>query len=118
MISLAPKRATSSKITARSRPDPNSASISPRILSVGDTRTGTGVVLPVQTLVGLVRNLRPSSFTPADGHDHQACQDDHSGPPVEGQVGVHLGNQVGRMGRPRDGDFLLLEYFRGYCQLG
>src|SRR3954471_473568 len=77
MISLAPKRATSSKITARSRPDPNSASISPRILSVGDTRTDTGVVLPVQTLVGLVRNLRPSSFTPADGHDHLDGRNPH-----------------------------------------
>src|SRR5947199_4568259 len=40
-------------ISARSRPEPNRASISVRILSVGDTRDGTGVVLPVQTLAVL-----------------------------------------------------------------
>src|SRR5919107_755369 len=49
MISLAPRRATSSSTSLRSRPEPNRASISPRIFSVGDTRDGTGVVLPVQT---------------------------------------------------------------------
>src|SRR3954447_14689630 len=53
MISRAPSRATSSRTSARSRPEPNSASISARILSVGDTRDGTGVVLPVQTLAVL-----------------------------------------------------------------
>src|SRR6266567_6098481 len=53
MIRRAPSRATSSRTSARSRPEPNSASISARILSVGDTRDGTGVVLPVQTLAVL-----------------------------------------------------------------
>src|SRR5436190_2725085 len=53
MISLAPSRATSSRTSARSRPEPNNASISARIFSVGDTRDGTGVVLPVQTLAVL-----------------------------------------------------------------
>src|SRR5262249_6891901 len=51
--SRAPSRATSSTISARSRPEPNSASNSARIFSVGDTRDGTGVVLPVQTLAVL-----------------------------------------------------------------
>src|SRR2546423_8141041 len=53
MISLAPRRATSSSTSLNSRPEPNNASISPRILSIGDTRDGTGVVLPVQTLAVL-----------------------------------------------------------------
>src|SRR5436309_11643696 len=53
MIRRAPIRATSSRISARSRPEPNSASISAWILSVGDNRDGTGVVLPVQTLAVL-----------------------------------------------------------------
>src|SRR3954466_943648 len=111
MISLAPKRATSSKITARSRPDPNSASISPRILSVGDTRTGTGVVLPVQTLVGLVRNLRPSPFTPADGHDRAVDPQHHHArlrhPTGEAGFGQPVGQQrphvrAGRGADPSD----------------
>src|SRR3954452_18935112 len=53
MIRRAPSRATSSSTSLSSRPEPNRASISPRIFSVGDTRDGTGVVLPVQTLAVL-----------------------------------------------------------------
>src|SRR5436190_18577252 len=53
MIRRAPNRATSSSTSLSSRPEPNNASISPWILSVGDTRDGTGVVLPVQTLAVL-----------------------------------------------------------------
>src|SRR6266536_2749293 len=53
MIRRAPNRATSSRTSLSSRPEPNNASISPRIFSVGDTRDGTGVVLPVQTLAVL-----------------------------------------------------------------
>src|SRR5439155_19528801 len=53
MISLAPRRATSSSTSLSSRPEPNNASISPRIFSGGDTRDGTRVVLPVQTLAVL-----------------------------------------------------------------
>lgn len=45
----APSRATSSMISARSRPEPNNASSSMRIRSVGDTRTHTGVVLPFES---------------------------------------------------------------------
>src|SRR5438132_599136 len=47
-------------ISARPRPAPNSASISARILSVGDTRTGTGVVLPSR--VGPLRS-EPTPFS-------------------------------------------------------
>src|SRR5438477_9135325 len=46
MISRAPSRATSSITSPRSRDPSNKASISARIWSVGDTRFGTGVVLP------------------------------------------------------------------------
>src|SRR4029453_10988624 len=53
MFRRAPNRATSSNTSLSSRPEPNNASISPRIFSVGDTRDGTGVVLPVQTLAVL-----------------------------------------------------------------
>src|SRR3954469_13440794 len=53
MIRRAPSRATSSSTSLSSRPEPNRASISPRIFSVGDTRDGTDVVLPVQTLAVL-----------------------------------------------------------------
>src|SRR2546430_8900151 len=53
MIRRTPNRATSSNTSLSSRPEPNNASISPRIFSVGDTRDGTGVVLPVQTLAVL-----------------------------------------------------------------
>src|SRR2546430_6435257 len=53
MIRRTPNRATSSNPSLSSRPEPNNASISPRIFSVGDTRDGTGVVLPVQTLAVL-----------------------------------------------------------------
>src|SRR3954452_13833714 len=49
MIRRAPSRATSSSTSLSSRPEPNRASISLRIFSVGNTRDGTGVVLPVQT---------------------------------------------------------------------
>jgi len=41
--SWAPRRATSSKISGSGRPSANSSSMWPRIRSVGDTRSGTGV---------------------------------------------------------------------------
>src|SRR6266508_1291549 len=53
MIRRAPNRATSSRTSLSSRPEPNNTSISPRIFSVGDTGDGAGVVLPAQTLAVL-----------------------------------------------------------------
>jgi hypothetical protein len=74
------------RTSARSRPEPNNASISPQMFSVGDTRDGTGVVLPVQTwsvLYGtyarrhLHRRMDTTAppATPRPGH----YADDHAG---------------------------------------
>src|SRR5215204_5316777 len=69
MIRRAPRRATSSRIPTRSRSAANRASISPRMRSAGDTRTDTGVGPLSRAWRFFEWNLRPSSFTPAQGHD-------------------------------------------------
>src|SRR5690606_29191419 len=65
----APSRATVSIAPARSPPWANTASIWSRSTSVGDTRFGTGVVLPLQELVFLSGTYARSTFTPPARRD-------------------------------------------------